>query len=714
MIRYHNIEIVYPPSPANEATAAYLLDRLRAYRIPPAVVKKTGIRDIAEVEKPTLIVLCMPESQQDPEVEKAILRFSAAGNYHRIIALITAGRSGERFPYALLHETLPDGTVVDREPLAANISAPSFREQKKKLEVEKLRILATVLGVAYDDLRNRRRRQRMQIAAAAGTAILIAALSFLGYALSRVRVLSRQNEALNAQYNAAREAAEEAGTQRLEARKAFARTIASQARNVLMSGDSELALLLELEMLTDRSDGQETRELQAVRELPELREALKNTLEVLCGQGYVPLTNTSSFTRPGFEAPNSLPKEEGSGRFPEVLFPDLPKDRESKEFYIKVTLQDFTEYTAGETVGAGSPCGLYSGWFHDLENNSIYCTYIHFPDSPEKDYFLRDLNGEYLELEGTVFLPDGTMIGLGKNDKLAYRIRLENGEVTEFFDGEAEEAGPGQPEGAAAGQSADDAKIPVWAVTDAGGLHLPDPVTQFAFFEGMDLVFGFSGEAVEIYSLEPFRYVKTMDGISSFREQKGTNYLFGSLRFHLPLLIYSKEPFEYLSALEEDQWDREVAEYIDICVVRLGDGREMLSYGGIFYDLDTGEEIWPIKEEELIDQWTSYGRDISSEGWISLRIRDSLVIWDLADGSMKGKVPIDSVYTKEFYGAYDENTGLSSAEYYRSGSIVYKYREKALTVPPDIDGQIRLARELIGSRKLTAEERRIYHLEEEK
>ncbi len=230
----------------------------------------------------------------------------------------------------------------------------------------------------------------------------------------------------------------------------------------------------------------------------------------------------------------------------------------------------------------------------------------------------------------------------------------------------------------------------------------------------MDLAFGFSGEAVEIYSLEPFRYVKTMEGISSFREQKGTNYLFGSLRFHLPLLIYSKEPFEYLSALEEDQWDREAAEYIDICVVKLGDGREMLSYGGIFYDLDTGEEIWPIKEEELIDQWTSYGRDISSEGWISLRIRDSLVIWDLADGSMKGKVPIDSVYTKEFYGAYDENTGLSSAEYYRSGSIVYKYREKALTVPPDIDGQIRLARELIGSRKLTAEERRTYHLEEEK
>ena len=101
--------------------------------------------------------------------------------------------------------------MVDREPLAANISAPTVREQKKKLEVEKLRILATILGVAYDDLRNRRRRQRMQIAAAAGAVVLMAALGFLGYALSRVRILSAQNEALNMQYDAANEAAEEAG-----------------------------------------------------------------------------------------------------------------------------------------------------------------------------------------------------------------------------------------------------------------------------------------------------------------------------------------------------------------------------------------------------------------------------------------------------------------------------------------------------------------------
>ena len=748
MIRYHNIEIVYPPSQENEEIAAYLLDRLMAYRIPPAVVKKTGIRDIAEVERPTLIVLCMPESQQDPEVEEAVLRFSAAGNYSRIIALITGGRSGERFPYALLHEKLADGTVVDREPLAANISAPTLREQKRKLEVEKLRILATILGVAYDDLRNRRKRQRMRIVATAGTVVLAAALAFLGYALSRVRILSMQNEALNEQYDAASEAAEEAGEQRLEARKAFARTIASQAQNVLASGDSELALLLLLEMLPDGNGAQEIRECQAIKELPEFKETLKNSLEVLCGQGYVPLTRTASFTRPGFEAPFTSAEDEGTDLFPNDLFPDLPEGTESKEFYIKVSLQIYskdllggtddssasggtgdsmgatgdsekeTKDSAGGISGTDCRCGLYNGWFHDPEDNSIYCTYVHFPDAPEQDYYLRDLNGDFLELEGTLFLSDGTFVGLGKNDKRAYRVRAGNGAVLDFFDEEAEEAvkaqtADGGDDSAWTVTEGGEEDASVWTVTEAGGLHLPNPVTQFAAFEGMDLVFGFSEEAVEVFTREPFRYAGTIEGISSLRAQKGTNYLFGSRRFRLPLRIYTMQPFEYMHTLEEDQWEREVGEYVDFHVVKLSDGREMLCYGGSFYDLLTGEEIWPIKEEELVDQWTRYGQEISSEGWICLRIRDSLVIWDLADGSRKGSAPNESVFTKEFYGAYDENTGLSSAEYFCIGSTVYKYREKALVVPPDIDGQIRLAKELVGDRRLTAAERRTYHLEEE-
>ena len=69
--------------------------------------------------------------------------------------------------------------------------------EPEKLKVEAMKnifktIIASILGVAFDDLRNRRRRQRLQLAGAAGTVVFAAALAFLGYALSRVRIISAQ------------------------------------------------------------------------------------------------------------------------------------------------------------------------------------------------------------------------------------------------------------------------------------------------------------------------------------------------------------------------------------------------------------------------------------------------------------------------------------------------------------------------------------------
>ena len=209
MITLNAIEIVYPPSPENEWMAARLKRELSSYRIPSAVQKRTGISRLEEVERPALVVFCMPESIGDPEVEEAIARFAGAGLSKRVIALILGGPPGNRFPEALLHETLPDGTVVDREPLAANIAAPSRRLMLKKLETEKLRIIASILGVAFDDLKNRRRRQRARIAAAAGAVLLCGASAFLLYALSRVRVMSGQQEELSLQFAQAQAAQKE-------------------------------------------------------------------------------------------------------------------------------------------------------------------------------------------------------------------------------------------------------------------------------------------------------------------------------------------------------------------------------------------------------------------------------------------------------------------------------------------------------------------------
>ena len=686
MISFYNIEIVYPESPENERLALNLKKKLEDYRIPREVSRKTGIRSIAEVKEPTLIVLCMPESRYDPGVEEAILRYTEAGRYHRIIALIISGASGDRFPEALLHERRPDGTVIDREPLAANLSAPTERERNRKLEVEKLRIMATILGVGFDDLRNRRRRQRMRVAAGAGAVVLAGALAFLGYALSRVRTLSGQNETLQARYDEAHAAEEEAQAQRTAAREDFARTTAVRARSVLEEGDSELALLMVLEMLP---------EMQHVQEV---REVLEDALGTLCGSGYVPLTKLESYTRNRFDMEPSrmyAEPEEVRKRFPAYQHPPVPEDVETglgyEELYQEIHAKDLS-------------VGLYHGYFHVSDEQYIRCMYVHFPDQPELDHWLRQQNGEHVRLKGIAFLPDGSLIGIDDSeDGMAYRFDLTSDRPRAFFDEDgagAGNAGTGTGENKAGTDAA------------AGAVRLRHPVEAFAYFEGMDVVFGYSADAMEVYSLEPFQYLGTMEGISWIYEIGGMNYLYAAHKKEGPIRIWSRDPFRELFTVGEENTDG-VGDSPNVDFLRLSDGREFVERTDILYELPAGEKTPLYGDGGLMPGETGsrYAVNFSSEGWACIVVRDENIILDLSDGSIRGRIPYSSFDSPGFYGQQDGETGRISAGYFGSGGIVYQYREKEIEVPADIDGQIALARELLGDRELGDSERREWHLD---
>ena len=58
----------------------------------------------------------------------------------------------------------------------------------RKLETEKLRLFAPILGVSFDSLMNRRRRRLRRIALTAAAVVLAAAGAFLGYALNRMQI----------------------------------------------------------------------------------------------------------------------------------------------------------------------------------------------------------------------------------------------------------------------------------------------------------------------------------------------------------------------------------------------------------------------------------------------------------------------------------------------------------------------------------------------
>ena len=119
------------------------------------------------------IVICSPRAAKSHWTNEEILTYKRLGRSHRIFALIVDGEPGasqnpdtadeECFPPALIYEMGDDGelTEVRSEPIAADA-----RPGKDPKQAAKLKLLAGMLGVGFDDLRQRevqRRHRRMMV-----------------------------------------------------------------------------------------------------------------------------------------------------------------------------------------------------------------------------------------------------------------------------------------------------------------------------------------------------------------------------------------------------------------------------------------------------------------------------------------------------------------------------------------------------------------------
>jgi tetratricopeptide (TPR) repeat protein len=123
------------------------------------------------------IVICSPSSARSKWVNEEILAFKRLGREDRIFCLIVDGEPNasddpahtqeECFPQALRYKLGPDGNLstVRTEPIAADA-----RPGKDGRSNAKLKLIAGVLGVGFDGLRQReqRRRQRQLFAIASG------------------------------------------------------------------------------------------------------------------------------------------------------------------------------------------------------------------------------------------------------------------------------------------------------------------------------------------------------------------------------------------------------------------------------------------------------------------------------------------------------------------------------------------------------------------
>lgn len=139
-----------------------------------------------------LIVVCSPETPLSPWVKLEIETFLKYHDRSRILAVLTDGDPEKSFPQQLLGEN---------EVLAADARGNSKNEVVRKLKGDALlKIVAPMLGITYDSLKQRQKTYRYQRIAAAATFFMVLAVMFSGYAYRQAAIISNQEKKISEEY----------------------------------------------------------------------------------------------------------------------------------------------------------------------------------------------------------------------------------------------------------------------------------------------------------------------------------------------------------------------------------------------------------------------------------------------------------------------------------------------------------------------------------
>ena len=124
-----------------------------------------------------LIVICSPYTKNSRWVMQEINTFIAMHGRKNILAVLVEGEPEESFPPQLLIDDY--GYPV--EPLAADVRGENHGEMKRKIATETVRLAAAILGVDYDELRQRRREGKVKRNFAIAAACAVLGISFGAY-----------------------------------------------------------------------------------------------------------------------------------------------------------------------------------------------------------------------------------------------------------------------------------------------------------------------------------------------------------------------------------------------------------------------------------------------------------------------------------------------------------------------------------------------------
>ena len=299
--------ISYRHTELDKFVAENLIKELESFKLPKNVAKKLKgkktkiervFRDREELpltnnlEEPIvealqnsewLIVICSPRLPESVWCKKEIETFISLRGREHVLAVLIEGEPSESFPEELLYKiqevTLEDGTTqqvkVPVEPLAADFRGKGKKGVAKAMKTEKLRLLAAMFGVHYDDLRQRHRERRLRRIATISAIIGAACLLFGVYcAFTAMRIqkqkeqieeqstqimaqsdeILKQNEEIKLQSEEILKQNEEIQEQNDELALRQAKALAESAEYYLEDGNRGLAIQTAVEAITE-SDG---------------------------------------------------------------------------------------------------------------------------------------------------------------------------------------------------------------------------------------------------------------------------------------------------------------------------------------------------------------------------------------------------------------------------------------------------------------------------
>jgi hypothetical protein len=185
---------------------------LETYRIPADIRKKTGVKKLnrcfrdqdelpladdlgASIEKALqesewLIVICSPDLPGSNWCLREIDYYIGLGRKDHIIPVLISGEPKDSYPPQITHEETEEESR-EVEPLAADIRG----NLNKQLKTEKMRIIARMLNLNFNDLKKREKERALRRSLALVSCVLAVVLGFAVYALYQNRLLTEERNA---------------------------------------------------------------------------------------------------------------------------------------------------------------------------------------------------------------------------------------------------------------------------------------------------------------------------------------------------------------------------------------------------------------------------------------------------------------------------------------------------------------------------------------